>query len=199
MIASEILEHIPDDGRAVAELARVLKPGGSLAVTVPAGCPNGSAGCSRTPTTPTRAAMSGSTGPNGCAPCWRPPACGSPTPTTRTRCTSPYWWLKCAVGVDNDDNVLVRGYHRMLVWDMMSAPVLTRAAEAALNPLIGKSVALYFREARPQEDRHRQDQPGGTRCAQSLTSRACRSRQGDHPGAVPPDRAVHRSRSTGLR
>ena len=63
---------------------------------------------------------------------------------------SPYWWLKCAVGVDNDDNVLVRGYHRMLVWDMMSAPVLTRAAEAALNPLIGKSVALYFEKPGPK-------------------------------------------------
>jgi hypothetical protein len=28
----------------------------------------------------------------------------------------------------------------------MSRPLLTRAAESALNPLIGKSVALYFRK-----------------------------------------------------
>jgi hypothetical protein len=27
---------------------------------------------------------------------------------------------------------------------MMSRPALTRVAEAALNPLVGKSVALYF-------------------------------------------------------
>ena len=37
-------------------------------------------------------------------------------------------------------------YHKLLVWDMMSRPWLTRNAEAALNPLIGKSVALYFQK-----------------------------------------------------
>ena len=35
VIASEILEHVPEDDRAIAELVRVLKPGGTLAVTVP--------------------------------------------------------------------------------------------------------------------------------------------------------------------
>ena len=48
------------------------------------------------------------------------------------------------MGVNNSDNIAVKGYHRLLVWDMMSAPALTRRAEALLNPLIGKSVALYF-------------------------------------------------------
>ena len=57
---------------------------------------------------------------------------------------SPYWWLKCAVGVDRDQHPLVRGYHRLLVWDMMKAPRTTRLAERALDPVIGKSVALYF-------------------------------------------------------
>ena len=35
VIASEVLEHIPSDEAAMAELARVLRPGGSMAVTVP--------------------------------------------------------------------------------------------------------------------------------------------------------------------
>jgi hypothetical protein len=48
------------------------------------------------------------------------------------------------VGVDNNEHPAVKAYHRLLVWDMMSKPVLTRAAEAALNPVVGKSVALYF-------------------------------------------------------
>jgi hypothetical protein len=38
----------------------------------------------------------------------------------------------------------VNAYHKLLVWDMVSRPWLTRRAESALNPLIGKSVALYF-------------------------------------------------------
>ena len=59
---------------------------------------------------------------------------------------SPYWWLKCAVGVENNEHPAVTAYHRLLVWDMMSAPLATRVAETALNPLIGKSVALYFRK-----------------------------------------------------
>lgn len=57
---------------------------------------------------------------------------------------SPYWWIKCAVGVEKTQHPAVSAYHRLLVWDMMSAPALTRTAEAVLNPLIGKSVALYF-------------------------------------------------------
>src|SRR5687767_3036419 len=36
VIAAEVLEHIPADEAAMAELARVLKPGGTIAVTVPA-------------------------------------------------------------------------------------------------------------------------------------------------------------------
>ena len=35
VIASEVLEHIPEDGSAMAELSRVLRPGGTMAVTVP--------------------------------------------------------------------------------------------------------------------------------------------------------------------
>jgi len=37
VVCGEVLEHLPDDAAAVAELARVLRPGGILVATVPAG------------------------------------------------------------------------------------------------------------------------------------------------------------------
>ncbi len=57
---------------------------------------------------------------------------------------APFWWLKCLVGVDNSEHLAVIAYHKMLVWDMLQQPKLTRLTESTLNPLIGKSVALYF-------------------------------------------------------
>ena len=56
---------------------------------------------------------------------------------------SPYWWLKCAVGVNDDKHRLTSAYHRLLVWDIMRRPAITRLAEQALNPLVGKSLVVY--------------------------------------------------------
>jgi hypothetical protein len=61
---------------------------------------------------------------------------------------SAYWWLKCAVGVDDDKHPAVQAYHRLLVWDLMSKPALTRWPEAALNPVIGKSLVIYARKVK---------------------------------------------------
>ncbi|WP_067814515.1 class I SAM-dependent methyltransferase [Nocardia inohanensis] len=144
VIASEILEHIPSDAQAIAELIRVLRPGGMLAVTVPRWLPERICW-----------ALSDEYHANegGHVRIYR-------ADELRDRITArglrflrrdhahalhaPYWWLKCAVGVRRDDHFAVAAYHRMLVWDMMSAPRLTRTAERLLDPLIGKSVALYF-------------------------------------------------------
>jgi hypothetical protein len=54
----------------------------------------------------------------------------------------------CAVGVHDDAHPAVRAYHRLLVWDIMSKPALTRLSEAALNPLIGKSLVIYAKKAK---------------------------------------------------
>lgn len=144
VIASEILEHIPGDDAVIAELARVLRPGGTLAVTVPRWLPERICW-----------ALSDAYHANegGHIRIYRAADLRAKLQRAGLRFThshhahalhSPYWWLKCAVGVNNSRNPAVAAYHRLLVWDMMSAPVLTRAAEAALNPVIGKSVALYF-------------------------------------------------------
>jgi hypothetical protein len=41
------------------------------------------------------------------------------------------------------DPPLVRAYHRLLVWDLMKRPWLTRTAERLLDPLFGKSFVIY--------------------------------------------------------
>lgn len=144
VIASEILEHIPDDDAAIAELTRVLKPGGSLAVTVPRWLPERICWL----LSDTYHANEG-----GHIRIYRADQLRAKLESGGLRFTgshhahalhSPYWWLKCAVGVDNSDNAAVKAYHKLLVWDMMSRPALTRVGEAVLNPLVGKSVALYF-------------------------------------------------------
>ena len=56
---------------------------------------------------------------------------------------SPYWWLKCAVGVRNDEAPLARLYHRFLVWDLTTGARPVRLLERGLDPLIGKSLVVY--------------------------------------------------------
>ncbi|EAQ97521.1 class I SAM-dependent methyltransferase [Congregibacter litoralis] len=146
VICSEVLEHIPDYRSALAEISRVLKPGGRLCASVPR------AWCERI--------------------CWAlsrdyHQVMGGhlrifDTQRLRTEIEkhgftayyehgahalhSVYWWLQCLFWKSRERNWLVRQYHRLLVWDMMSQPAFTRVLERALNPVLGKSVVMYFRK-----------------------------------------------------
>jgi SAM-dependent methyltransferase len=143
IIAAEVLEHIPHDRTAMGELFRVLRPGGTMAVTVPRWFPelvnwalsdeyhNVEGGHVRIYRHSTLVGRLGDAG-------------------FRYRGTgfahglhSPYWWLKCAVGVRNDQHPLVRAYHQLLVWDIEKAPLATRLPDRVLSQFIGKSVVVY--------------------------------------------------------
>ncbi|HWG65572.1 MAG TPA: methyltransferase domain-containing protein [Streptosporangiaceae bacterium] len=143
VIASEVLEHIGTDQRALGEIARVLRPGGQVAVTVPAWLPERicwglSDDYHNTPgghvRIYTRAEMAAKLARAGLV-------VGAHHHAHALH--SPYWWLKCAVGVRRDDHPLARAYHRLLVWDIMSRPAATRLTERALNPILGKSLVMY--------------------------------------------------------
>lgn len=146
VLAAEILEHIPDDELAMAELARVLRPGGTAAVTVPRYLPERicwalsdayhevEGGHVRIYT---GHELVGKLERTGLVAVGMDHAHGL---------HAPYWWLKCAVGVNREDHPLPSLYHRMLVWDIMSKPWPTRFADRLLNPVIGKSLVVYLRK-----------------------------------------------------
>lgn len=158
IIASEVMEHIPDDVGALAELVRVLKPGGVLAVTVPAWlaetmcwtlsdeyyAPKAEGGHVRIYTeSRLRSLMRGAGLEPGAA-------------HLAHALHTPYWWLKCVVGPRNDGFPLVKLYNRVLVWDIAKAPFLTRFTERLLNPVLGKSLVVYAHKpiaARPKAAR----------------------------------------------
>jgi SAM-dependent methyltransferase len=144
VIASEILEHIPEDETAMAELARVLRPGGSMAVTVPRCGPEF-----------VNWALSDEyhNVPGGHVRIYRQSQLVNRLRGTGLRevgrhhahgLHAPYWWLKCLVGTKNDTHPAVSAYHRLLVWDIEKAPKVTRYADRVLNPLVGKSLVVYL-------------------------------------------------------
>jgi len=148
IIASEVMEHIPNDVGALDELLRVLRPGGTLAVTIPAWfpekvcwaitdeyhAPHVEGGHVRIYTeNEMRTKMAG--------------AGFEPLGVSHAHALhSPYWWLKCAVGTTNDDQPLVKAYLKLLTWDITKAPAITRIPERILNPILGKSLVVYARK-----------------------------------------------------
>jgi SAM-dependent methyltransferase len=145
IIASEVMEHIPDDVGAITELTRVLKPGGVIAVTIPAELPEricwflssnyhapaAKGGHVRIYNeAELRIKMSG--------------AGLEPGDSHRAHALhSAYWWLKCAVGTENNDFPAVKAYNKLLVWDIEKQPPVTRITERVLNPVLGKSLVVY--------------------------------------------------------
>ena len=146
VICSEVLEHVESPEESITEMIRVLKPGGIIALSVPRYLPE--------------------------LICWKLSTEYSQTPGGHVRIFkqsqlkslatdngleyqsfhwahglhSPYWWLQCLFWKTKDQSFLIKQYHKFLVWDLMHRPLLTRALEALLQPLIGKSLVMYFRK-----------------------------------------------------
>ncbi|MDJ0804049.1 MAG: class I SAM-dependent methyltransferase [Desulfobacterales bacterium] len=146
IICSEVLEHIPDHRRAAREIVRVLKPGGTLVVSVPRWYPE-------------RICWALSheyhQANQGHVRIYRTGPLKRMIETAGVVCFhrhwahslhAPYWWLKCLLGPNRTDSPAVNLYHRFLTWDIMQQPRLTRRLERLLNPILGKSIVLYFRK-----------------------------------------------------
>ena len=144
IVCSEVLEHIIDYQSALSEINRILKPQGKLAISVPKFFPEWV--------------------------CWKLSIDYQNTPGGHVRIFkfkelkkditsfgltftqrhwahalhSPYWWLQCLFWKSKESSKIINLYHDFLVWDMMKKPLLTKILEFIFQPLIGKSVVLYF-------------------------------------------------------
>ena len=147
VVAAEVLEHIPADIQAIDELVRVLRPGGTIAVTVPRWLPEVicwklSDDYHNTPGGHIRIYTDTGAGHQG----RRTPAWCYDGKDYAHGLHSPYWWIKCAVGVDNDDHPLAKAYHRLLVWDIMKTAADAPAGRAGARPADRQEPGLYFRK-----------------------------------------------------
>ena len=145
VITSEVLEHIQDDVAAIAEMVRVLRPGGHFAATVPAWMPE----------TINWMLSDEYHAPKSAGGHVRIYSSTELSAKLRTAglelrgnhrahaLHSPYWWLKCAVGPRNEDHPAVIKYREFLEWDIMNQPTSTKVADRVLSPALGKSIVFY--------------------------------------------------------
>jgi 2-polyprenyl-3-methyl-5-hydroxy-6-metoxy-1,4-benzoquinol methylase len=146
VICSEVMEHIPDHEKALKELDRILKPQGTLAVSVPRFFTericwfisweyhNEEGGHIRIYKKKQLREMLTRQG----FKCWKI--------NYKHALHSPYWWLKCLVGLKKEDHPLVKYYRKFLEWDIMKKPRFVRMLEDFLNPIMGKSIVYYLKK-----------------------------------------------------
>ena len=146
VICSEVMEHIPDHEKALKELDRILKPQGTLAVSVPRfftericwfiswDYHNEEGGHIRIYKKKQLRDMLTRQG----FKCWKI--------NYKHALHSPYWWLKCLVGLKKEDHLLVKYYRKFLEWDIMKKPRSVRMLEDFLNPIMGKSIVYYLKK-----------------------------------------------------
>lgn len=144
IVCSEVLEHVEDYSSMLEEIKRILKPGGTLNISVPRFWPE--------------------------KICWAlskeyHQVEGGHIRIFKSRelrkniqnysfrfikrhwahsLHVPYWWLRCAFWIKGENFFLTRWYHKLLVWDLLKRPRITQALERLLNPVLGKSVVMYF-------------------------------------------------------
>jgi SAM-dependent methyltransferase len=145
VICSEVLEHVADPAQATAELARVLKPGGAIAVSVP------------TPFTEWAYRYSSDdyfNTPGGHVRIFTPGRLTGLLAVHGLKVVdisfehafhSVYWWVRCVFGLHHEAHPVIAHFRKILTYAMFSQRLM--GAERVLNRLFPKSMVLYARKA----------------------------------------------------
>jgi len=144
VVCSEVLEHLHEYRDAISEINRVLKPGGKFLASVPAEFPE--------------------------KICWALSTEYQNQPGGHLRIFkkknlindvsergfnfiqserfhsvhSAYWWLRCLFWKSQETNILVGWYKKFLEIHILQKPKWIDFLDKSLNPILGKSIALYF-------------------------------------------------------
>ncbi|MBI9075931.1 MAG: methyltransferase domain-containing protein [Desulfatibacillum sp.] len=146
VICSEVLEHIPNDQRAVEELVRVLKPGGALVVSVPLYLPEKICWALADET---YRKMAG-----GHVRIYRKKELEKLFKEAGLTCQarrrehalhSPLWWLKCLSARRGKSGILSTVYDKFIHWHITRRPAPTVFAENLLAPVMAKSIVYYLK------------------------------------------------------
>ena len=145
IVCSEVLEHLHEYNDALKEIKRVLKPRGYFLASVPAYFPE--------------------------KICWMLSNDYQKEPGGHLRIFkryplikeieahgfdcfdherfqslhSPYWWLRCFFYRNQDENIFVQFYKKILERQIMQNTPILDVIERFLNPVLGKSLSMYFK------------------------------------------------------
>ncbi len=145
IICAEVLEHVPDDGQAMAELTRVLRQKGEIAVTVPTLFTEKVYG---------RLSARYFNTPGGHIRIYHPKVLVSLLRKNTLKVYairhehafhSLYWVLRCLSGLDENGNFLPSLYHRFL--HLATLDRRLKAMERICNAFFPKSIVFYAQKA----------------------------------------------------
>ncbi len=152
IVCSEVLEHIPDDCQGIAELVRVLKHDGTLAISVPSYLPE--AIC-------WKLSRDYHNHSGGHVRIYKASELASKLRQNKLHIYavrhkhalhSFYWISRCLFGMNNDKALIPSLYHRFLVWDIETKSKPVRLLDDFLNNFFSKSVVFYARKGQPQDN-----------------------------------------------
>jgi SAM-dependent methyltransferase len=145
IICAEVIEHVRDDRLGVAELARILKAGGKIAITVPTTATEKmykrlSAEYFRTPGGHIRIVN-----PRDLSSCMEENGLRVYALSFAHSFHTPYWMFRCLSGLHDEKAKIPAVYRKFLHLSLFSGPL--RFSENLCNYFFPKSIILYAQKA----------------------------------------------------